>query len=30
MERLIVPAGYETKLGLKDTEIAIKKIKGFF
>lgn len=30
MKGLIVPEGYMSKLGLKDTEIAIKRIKDFF
>lgn len=30
LDRLILPEKYETKLGLKDTEIAIKKLKDFF
>ncbi|SHK43445.1 aspartate--ammonia ligase [Tepidibacter formicigenes] len=30
LERLIIPEGYKPKLGLKETEIAIKKIKDFF
>lgn len=30
LERLIIPTGYEPKLGLKETEIAIKQIKDFF
>ncbi|SHG94917.1 aspartate--ammonia ligase [Tepidibacter thalassicus] len=29
-EKLIIPQGYKSKLGLKETEIAIKKIKDFF
>ncbi len=30
LERLIIPTGYEPKLGLKETEVAIKQIKDFF
>lgn len=30
MENIIIPAGYESALGVKDTQVAIKRVKDFF
>jgi aspartate--ammonia ligase len=30
MSRIFIPEGYKSELGLKDTQIAIKKVKDFF
>lgn len=30
MKQTVIPSGYAPKLNLIDTQIAIKKIKGFF